>query len=141
MTSAKVEQKRNTKIEKILDVSMGIILEQGMAALTMRNLAKNLEITPGALYRYFKSKGDIISLLGQRILTRYTDGFQRGEEFVLDTFPAMSPQVKSIVQILVIDKYYWLPAGRHAIARRYQSNLPQFRALTNPPDADSLADA
>ena len=107
MTSAKVEQKRNTKIEKILDHSMQIILEEGMAALTMRNLAKRIEVTPGALYRYFSSKGDIISLLGQRILTQYTNGFEKGEQQVLQQFPAMSSELQSIVQILVINKYYW----------------------------------
>ncbi|MBP9854337.1 MAG: TetR/AcrR family transcriptional regulator [Candidatus Omnitrophica bacterium] len=49
--------------QKIIDAARHIIISKGMENLTVREIAAELDITDGALYRHFKSKGEIISLL------------------------------------------------------------------------------
>ncbi|MBC7673951.1 MAG: TetR family transcriptional regulator, partial [Polaromonas sp.] len=54
--------------EHIVDAAMTILRSYGLASLSMRNLAKNLGVQPGALYWHVKSKQDLLVLLADRIL-------------------------------------------------------------------------
>ncbi|TFD21477.1 TetR family transcriptional regulator [Cryobacterium sp. TMS1-13-1] len=54
--------------EQIVDAAMTILRSYGLASLSMRNLAKNLGVQPGALYWHVKSKQDLLVLLAERIL-------------------------------------------------------------------------
>ena len=54
--------------EHIVDAAMTILRSYGLASLSMRNLAKNLGVQPGALYWHVKSKQDLLVLLAERIL-------------------------------------------------------------------------
>lgn len=49
--------------QKIVEAARKIIVTKGMENLTIREIANELEMTDGALYRHFKSKKEIISLL------------------------------------------------------------------------------
>ncbi len=48
---------------KIVEAARKIIVSRGMDNLTIREIASELKLTDGALYRHFKSKKEIISLL------------------------------------------------------------------------------
>ena len=54
--------------EQIVDAAMTILRSYGLASLSMRNLAKNLGVQPGALYWHVKSKQDLLVLVADRIL-------------------------------------------------------------------------
>jgi AcrR family transcriptional regulator len=54
------------KREEILDTAAAIFAERGFHAAGMRELCAAVELSPGAFYRYFASKEDIISALIQR---------------------------------------------------------------------------
>lgn len=54
--------------EQIVDAAMTILRSYGLASLSMRNLAKDLGVQPGALYWHVKSKQDLLVLLADRIL-------------------------------------------------------------------------
>ncbi|MBC7517629.1 MAG: TetR family transcriptional regulator [Microbacteriaceae bacterium] len=54
--------------EQIIDAAMTILSNYGLASLSMRNLAKNLGVQPGALYWHVKSKQDLLVLVAERIL-------------------------------------------------------------------------
>lgn len=58
--------------EQIVDAAMTILRSYGLASLSMRNLAKNLGVQPGALYWHVKSKQDLLVLLADRILATTT---------------------------------------------------------------------
>jgi len=49
--------------QRIVDTARKIILDEGIESLTTRRLAKILGVTDGALYRHFRSKKEIVSLL------------------------------------------------------------------------------
>jgi AcrR family transcriptional regulator len=58
---------------------MSILLTDGIDALTMRRLADSLDLTAGAIYRYFPGKGAILSSLGHRALTSLSEHMDREE--------------------------------------------------------------
>lgn len=49
--------------QAIVDAAKRIIVSQGFENLTIRAIAREMSVTEGALYRHFKSKHEIISLL------------------------------------------------------------------------------
>ncbi|MEW6087596.1 MAG: TetR/AcrR family transcriptional regulator [bacterium] len=52
-----------SKQHEIAECARRIIVTQGIERLTIREIAKELKLTDGALYRHFKSKKEIINLL------------------------------------------------------------------------------
>lgn len=55
--------------EQLIDTAIAILRDNGLASLSMRNLAKELGVQPGALYWHVKSKQDLLTLVAERILT------------------------------------------------------------------------
>lgn len=54
--------------DQILVQSRGIILQDGISALTFPRLAKDLGVRSQSLYNYFKNKDDVIAQLGAQFL-------------------------------------------------------------------------
>ena len=61
-------QHRETTRRRILATAMEMIIEGGLDALIINQLAKRIDFTPGALYRYFDSKEALLSVLTTEIL-------------------------------------------------------------------------
>jgi AcrR family transcriptional regulator len=62
-------QKKNTEIRKkqIIDATRKLIIRHGSEQITVRKIAEEVGISEAAVYRHFKSKGDILDML-----SRYT---------------------------------------------------------------------
>ncbi len=67
--------------DRIINAALDLILESGFVNADMRSIAKKAGITHGNLYRYFKSKDDLMSYITQplidsmnEILTAQTSG-------------------------------------------------------------------
>ncbi len=54
---------RTHRQQAIVDAAKKIIISKGFENLTIRAIAQEMSLTDGALYRHFKSKHEIISLL------------------------------------------------------------------------------
>lgn len=54
----------------ILDQAFAILRDQGLSALTMRHLATELGVAPGALYWHVASKQELVASVAELILTR-----------------------------------------------------------------------
>jgi AcrR family transcriptional regulator len=52
----------------IVDTAHRILAEHGLGALTMRRLAHQLDVQPGALYYHVASKQDLLVAIAERIL-------------------------------------------------------------------------
>ncbi|MCD7746369.1 MAG: TetR/AcrR family transcriptional regulator [Lachnospiraceae bacterium] len=50
-----------------------MFLEEGIAAFSMQQLAKNLDVSTVTLYKYFKNMDDIMQELGVQIVTNLTE--------------------------------------------------------------------
>lgn len=54
--------------EAIVETAMGILREYGLADLSMRRLARDLGVQPGALYWHVKNKQELLTVLAGLIL-------------------------------------------------------------------------
>lgn len=59
----KTDPGKSARQQEIVDAARKIISCRGVENLTVREIANELKITDGALYRHFRSKKEIISLL------------------------------------------------------------------------------
>ena len=54
--------------EKILDTAFDVLRQFGLADLSMRRLATELGVAPGALYYHVKNKQELLASLASRML-------------------------------------------------------------------------
>jgi AcrR family transcriptional regulator len=62
-TSERKEQQRQDTAEKILSAARELLISQGIAGLTMRNLATKVGYSPTAIYSYFADKDAVLRAL------------------------------------------------------------------------------
>ena len=89
-------QKRNStavRKQQIIEAARKLIITRGSEHLTVRSIAKEVNITEAAIYRHFKSKRDILSFLMSRISETMLEEINRAS--VGETAP-----VKAIEEIL-----------------------------------------
>ncbi len=138
--SARVQRKRAKKFNLLLDHAMRIIIENGFSNLTMRMLASSLDMTPGALYRYFPSKGHIIGALGNRTLALYSKIIHEAVESAHKTHHTVEPRIRSLIALGAISKEYFelslASYENHRILNIIMVN--ETRYMTNPPDYSSF---
>jgi TetR/AcrR family transcriptional regulator, tetracycline repressor protein len=64
---------------EIVDAAEQILTHQGLAGLTMRQLAKHLGVQPGALYYHVASKQDLLVAVAERILNHGATAISTGD--------------------------------------------------------------
>jgi AcrR family transcriptional regulator len=69
--SPRVRRNREAAIQSILDAARAIMREEGVAALSMQELARRLEMRAPSLYNYFSGKTEIYDTLFRLGFTMY----------------------------------------------------------------------
>lgn len=64
------ERERQELKQKIIKTAMKLFLKDGIENVSMRKIADKIEYSPGALYSYFKDKGEIIHAI-------HDEGFEK----------------------------------------------------------------
>ena len=72
MTTTPRQRRRQRKLDAILDAAEQLLVQTGLDGLTMANLAAEVDVTAGALYRYFDSKEQLFVQLQVRALDEIT---------------------------------------------------------------------
>lgn len=80
--------KYSTRQRGIAECARRIIVTKGIERLTIREIAKDLNLTDGALYRHFKSKNEIINLLIEDIEDTLLNTIEKAAK------KANNPQIK-----------------------------------------------
>ena len=62
---ARGRQKSEARRQRILDAAIDCFVEQGFHRASMQQICAKAETSPGALYRYFKSKDEIIEAIAE----------------------------------------------------------------------------
>ena len=62
MTSPREKRHARTR-ENILEAAMQIVMQQGVEAVSMREIAERIEYSPSGLYEYFSSKEELFAAL------------------------------------------------------------------------------
>ncbi|MEO7214745.1 TetR/AcrR family transcriptional regulator [Mucilaginibacter sp.] len=101
----KLEEKQEMH-ERILNGARKIFLEKGYAQTSMRNIASEINYSPGSLYFYFKDKSEIFQELhkeGFRLLLRQL----RVLEKVADPFERLKAMGRIFIQFAQENKDYY----------------------------------
>lgn len=77
MDAAKLNERRRLQKHRILKEARKILAKGGFDALSMRNLAFKLKLTPAALYSYFDGKEALVRELCDEMYLRLAEGQQR----------------------------------------------------------------
>ena len=72
-----VRRRGRTRVEDILTCAQGILVREGIAALTTRRVARELGISVGNLAYYFASKDDLLQALISHVIGGYDRELQR----------------------------------------------------------------
>ena len=75
-TSPRVQRNREAATQAILDAARAIMREEGVAALSMQELARRMDMRAPSLYNYFASKMDIYDALFRLGFTLYNARLQ-----------------------------------------------------------------
>ncbi|MEV5611609.1 helix-turn-helix domain-containing protein [Streptomyces sp. NPDC052225] len=67
--SSKPQQRRGNTRQRIQDVALELIAEQGYEKTSLREIAERLDVTKAALYYHFKTKEDIVVSLFDDLMT------------------------------------------------------------------------
>lgn len=78
--SARIQRKFLERQKNILDVAMYLLTQGGLDAVTVQSIAKELDLTVGALYRYYPSKSAILAALTQRSLEELHGELQKAAQ-------------------------------------------------------------
>lgn len=81
------ERRRLAKTAEILDAAKEIVVSVGFDGLSMSKLAAAVDLTPGALYRYFDGKDAIIAGLTTKVILDHGQAVQHA----LDATPDATP--------------------------------------------------
>lgn len=80
-TQSPSERRYEKTRQGILDAARSLLLEGGVGAISMRNLAERVDYSPAALYKYFANKEEIIEALRQEaweMMANHEPGFPPG---------------------------------------------------------------
>lgn len=78
ISERKQRHKENIR-ETILAAAQAIVLKDGLASVTLRRVAEEVEYSPGAIYLYFKNRDEIVRELGRRGVESLVKFLQRSE--------------------------------------------------------------
>lgn len=69
-TEARKEREKLEMRQRVIKTAMKLFLKEGIENVSMRKIADKIEYSPGAIYSYFKDKGDIIHAI-------HDEGFEK----------------------------------------------------------------
>jgi AcrR family transcriptional regulator len=71
-------ERRATTQAKILDATIESLVEDGYAGTSTPAICRRAEVSQGALYRYWPTKGELLAAAAEHLLTRVTAGYEAG---------------------------------------------------------------
>lgn len=86
--------------DQVIETAFGILRDFGLADLSMRRLARDLDVQPGALYWHVKNKQELLGVLSVMILAPATPGPANNAR-ATDAFVTLRRQARAIRQALL----------------------------------------
>ncbi|HAN32334.1 MAG TPA: hypothetical protein DCQ06_12130 [Myxococcales bacterium] len=99
-------QRRLQTLAKVNDAALRLISQRSVDGWTMADLARDVGLTPGAFYRYFQSKEEIIATVQITVLRDLMSAWRWSEQRVLEHSQAshMTPVARLLVAAAVYQR-------------------------------------
>lgn len=92
------QSRREGRLHELQEAALGLILDEGLAAFSVHRLAERVGLTPGALYRYYRSRDELLAAVQLEVL----DGF----EAFLREARALSDEEAPLRQLVLLCRAY-----------------------------------
>jgi AcrR family transcriptional regulator len=101
-------RKRAAKRAHILETAMRLVADGSLAALTMQRLAAALDLTAGALYRYFSGKDALIAAMQRHALVTINDRLRERRAAFAESERGheLSPATLALFEVLDAGLFY-----------------------------------
>lgn len=116
---------RDAFMTRLLEVAKAQLAQVGAAGLGMRSLARELQVTPGALYRYIAGRDDLLTLLVIDAYSALGSAAEQAERRV----PREDLQARWLAVFRAVRE--WAVTHRHEYALIYGTPVPGYQA---PPE-------
>jgi AcrR family transcriptional regulator len=126
----------------MLEAAAGIVAEEGIEALSLHRLARELGYVPAALYRYFDSKDALIAALQRRAITALHADFRLASERASKVAEqrALGPKARALHAVLAAARFYLaLPEAAPEHFRLVSTLLADPRPLVSDGQAQGTA--
>ena len=107
----RVEEQRS----KIVKAAIRLVIEKGFHETSVREIGQAAGLTQGTLYNYIRSKGDILYLICDEVVTAYLGAVEKG----IDRAPAGVSRTEAAIRALIEEMYQ--QQDLILAARRYRS--------------------
>lgn len=124
MTDKKIGKDRRRKpqltLDKIIDVAARIASETGLDAVSFRNIAIRLEVSPMSLYKFVESKDELFDHLLQHVINRMEIPYLKSDDWrtriieVMETWRRLVLSNSYILEILINRR---IPAESQGLGR------------------------
>jgi AcrR family transcriptional regulator len=117
---------------------MDLIADEGIDALTMTRLATELDLSVGALYRYFRSKDALIAELQARAMGTISDQLAAARQGWEASLPD-EPRIAACAELLAVaDHYLGLARRDPRLYRLVAATLADPRLLVDDAEASEV---
>jgi TetR/AcrR family transcriptional regulator, repressor for uid operon len=123
--SPRIPERHEARREQILEVCLQCFAAKGFHQTTMRDICNALQMSPGALYRYFDSKESIIAAM--------IDADRAKLEKIFAMIPAESPFPVVVDQLITLTSESYKDDGQLALF-----NQVNAEGAVNPKVAEAL---
>ena len=115
---------RNSSRETLLDAAQAIVSEQGVAAMTLENVAARAGVTKGGLIYHFKTREMLLQALIERMVEQIESRYQAGA--------AKGGQTLEALLIAMIDDTFAMPAADKALMRNLLAAVSNYPNQLGP---------
>lgn len=85
---------------------MQLVASEGLEALTIHRLARELDYVPGALYRYFSGKDAIVAELQRRVVAELHERFRAAQDEWQSAAPRVCGPEQALFELLAAARFY-----------------------------------
>jgi len=109
--SERRRRRRQARRDEIVDAAMLLVQEHGIESLTLQALAERLDLAVGTLYRYVRSKDELISALQREVLDVLDANTRQCRERCTAAFPGPDPdserrRIRALLPLVAIGELY-----------------------------------
>lgn len=106
-TKKRRERDKEKMRRRILDAAKELFVKEGFDNVSMRRIAGAIEYSPAAIYRYFRNKREILSVLRDEGFARYVERQKVGLEKYPDPVERLKEGGKGYVQFAISEPDYY----------------------------------
>jgi len=106
-TSKRRERDKEKMRRRILDAAKQLFVKEGFDNVSLRRIAGAIEYSPAAIYRYFKNKREILSVLRAEGFERYVERQRERKEQFPDPLERLKEGGRGYIQFALSEPDYF----------------------------------